>query len=183
MQKKIDTIDEQLVGIVEEIKKLTSHSKFKMLCEFTIENFDNYIEEINTCNFKGLYYFELKNNFQFETIEEWKNDFLLKWTDETYLRRFVPNPRKTRLKMLTENNEWIPLYIGKSRKVSVRIKEHLNKELEKHTFAMKLKARTNLYDQFFRVSVLEVNTKNYDLIVPILENELRNKINPIIGKQ
>ena len=100
MQKKNDTIDEQLVEIVEEIKKLTSHSEFQMLCEFTIENFDDFIEEINTCNFKGLYFFEIKNNFKFDTIEDWKNDFLLKWTDKIYLRRFVPNPRKIRLSML-----------------------------------------------------------------------------------
>jgi hypothetical protein len=48
---------------------------------------------------------------------------------------------------------------------------------------MKLKARENLYCSIFRVSWIPLNVKNYDMIAPAIEVALRNRFNPIIGKQ
>ncbi len=48
---------------------------------------------------------------------------------------------------------------------------------------MKLKARKNLYGTKLRVNSLKLEVENYDVIAPYLENLLRNKWNPIVGKQ
>jgi hypothetical protein len=44
-------------------------------------------------------------------------------------------------------------------------------------------ARENLKNDSFRLSTLNVNVENYDAIVPKIEWQLRNRINPLIGKQ
>ncbi|WP_157970322.1 hypothetical protein [Albibacterium indicum] len=82
-----------------------------------------------------------------------------------------------------ELKEWIPLYIGKSRNIASRIHGHIFRELDKTTFAMKLKSRENLYGQRFRISYIKLDVNNYDMLVPYVERRLRNKINPIVGKQ
>lgn len=64
-----------------------------------------------------------------------------------------------------------------------RVKEHIFKELGKNTFALKLMERTNLKNETFRLSTIKLEVENYDWIVPVIENSLRNRINPIIGRQ
>ncbi len=176
--------DQLLTAIFEKIiNSIRENVTFETIGEFTIESFNDLIPLVEECNFKGIYFFEIKNNFMFDDIELWKEDFIKKWELSDYKHRFVPNTRKIRLNMLSENREWIPLYLGKSRKVSQRIKEHVNKELEKNTFAMKLKVREHFYTETFRISVLRVDVIHYDWIVPLIEKELRNIYNPIVGKQ
>jgi len=75
------------------------------------------------------------------------------------------------------------LYIGKSRNIGSRIHGHIYKELHKTTFALKLQARKNLKNEIFRLKTIRIDVKNYDAIVPRIEWQLRNKINPLIGKQ
>ncbi|MFG0592213.1 hypothetical protein ACF8C4_13915 [Myroides odoratimimus] len=167
-------------SIKEEIKK---EIVWRDIGEFKVSDFSDLDSSVAECNFKGIYFFEIKNNFKFDNIEHWKQDFIIRWEEGTYKRKFVPNTRKSRLNKLTENQEWIPLYIGKSRKVSTRIKEHIYKPLDKNTFAMKLKARENFNEEIFRVKALEINVEHYDWIVPLVEKELRNIYHPIVGKQ
>lgn len=81
-------------------------------------------------------------------------------------------------------NQWIPLYIGKSKNISKRLQEHVfSKDMNAKTYALKLSHRKNLMGKSFRITAIEVNVKNYDLILPVLESTLRNRINPIIGRQ
>jgi len=77
----------------------------------------------------------------------------------------------------------MPIYIGKSEHVGDRIYQHLFKELKQSTSALKLMERKNLNKYTFRVSTIKVNVINYAEIVTRVEQELRNKINPVIGKQ
>ncbi|MTG99269.1 hypothetical protein GJV76_14240 [Myroides sp. BIT-d1] len=176
--------DQLLTEIFGNItKSIRENLAPEIIGEFTIEGFNDLTPSIDKYNVKGIYFFEIKNNFMFDDIELWKEDFINRWEDDIYKHRFVPNTRKVRLNKLNENKEWIPLYLGKSRNVSSRIKEHINKELEKNTFAMKLKARENFREELFRVSVLEIDVTHYDWIVPLVEKELRNIYNPIVGKQ
>jgi hypothetical protein len=55
--------------------------------------------------------------------------------------------------------------------------------LHKPTFAMKLLARENLKEHTFRLNKIRLDIRNYDAIVPKLESQLRERINPLIGKQ
>jgi hypothetical protein len=38
-------------------------------------------------------------------------------------------------------------------------------------------------DRQFRLFTIPLNVQNYDLIAPSLERELRDRLNPIVGKQ
>jgi len=80
-------------------------------------------------------------------------------------------------------HDWIPLYIGKSKRIEGRVHEHIFKELHKTTFALKLNARDNLKDETFRLSTIKYNAIHYNIIMPIIESQQRNKINPLIGRQ
>ena len=44
-------------------------------------------------------------------------------------------------------------------------------------------ARENLKNDNFRLSAININVENYDAIVPKIEWQLRERINPLIGKQ
>ncbi len=44
-------------------------------------------------------------------------------------------------------------------------------------------SRGNLGDETFRLRVLSLRVKNYDSIVPEFEKNLRNRFNPIVGRQ
>lgn len=176
---KIDTeINKQLELLKEEVKLV----EFNEICEFKL---DEAAEKI-PCNdlvYKGIYLFEIKNNNEFQDFDSWIEDFKNVWEAEEYKRHFTPNTRKVRINAHKELNEWVPIYIGKSRNVGGRIHGHIYKELHKTTFALKLLARTNLKNHTFRINAIRVDVHNYDSIVPKIEWQLRNRINPIIGKQ
>ncbi len=81
--------------------------------------------------------------------------------------------------------KWVPLYIGKSKTLKSRIKEHLNDPLETTRGGLKIGKRDFLKGKTIRISVIEFDSKieNYDVIAPYIENMKRNDLNPIIGKQ
>lgn len=160
-----------------------SDEKLNKICEFKLNKI--HIPEIpwGTLKYPGIYLIEIKNDKKFSSFESWVVNFKNEWEDEKYLKCFTPNLKKKRIKQHTNLEEWIPIYIGKSKKIEGRIHEHIFKELHKTTFALKLNARENLENDKFRLKTIKCEVDNYDLIVPIIESQLRNKINPLIGKQ
>ncbi|MDN5288607.1 MAG: hypothetical protein JWR38_4881 [Mucilaginibacter sp.] len=175
----IDTI------VSAELLKLNSIAEllnFEKICEFELKEDINEICD-KSHSYPGIYFFEIKNtDFDTDTLT-WMNAFTALWKDKDYHKQWVPGIKKIRVRAHTQITDWIPLYIGKSKNVGSRINEHLLKDLDKTTFAMKLKARKNLYGKTFRVQALKMDVINYDVIVPHLESVLRNKWNPIVGKQ
>jgi hypothetical protein len=77
----------------------------------------------------------------------------------------------------------VAYYLGKSRNISKRVTEHFTLKPHQLTTAMKLLARENLYGETLRISSIRLDIVNYDWVVPIVETELRDKINPIFGRQ
>lgn len=179
-------IDQQLVCIKQEIVNITKDLYFIEFCQF---NLNEEVKEIFTLfdelRYSGVYLIEIKNNSEFSAFNDWIEFFLPIWLgeNEIYKRKFTPNLKKKRIKAHNNLGEWIPLYIGKSKNIRDRISGHIFSELDKTTFALKLLSRKNLYNNIFRLSTIRVQVKNYDIIMPIIESELRNKINPIIGRQ
>ena len=96
---------------------------------------------------------------------------------------FYTKLKKKRIVEHSELTEWIPIYIGKSKRIEGRIHEHIFKELHKTTFALKLNARENMENEKFRLKTIKCEIENYNMIVPAIEAQLRNRINPLIGKQ
>lgn len=177
----MEIIDKKISSIKVELEKYAQSLKFEDSYEFSISNLESIPWEKLEC--QGLYLIEIKNDFKFNFFNEWAEDFCFKWTDPLYLRRWVSNPKKKRLLKHSELREWIPIYIGKSQKISSRFYEHVHLKLEQPTTGLKLKARENLKNETFRLSFINVPTTNYDLVMPIFEKKMRDKINPIIGRQ
>lgn len=178
----IQKIDEEINKQLEVLKNEIKSVELEEICEFKLENAGEKIPW-NDLVHKGIYLFEIKNDNRFTEFDSWIKDFKEIWETDEYRYKFTPNTRKVRIRAHSTLNEWIPIYIGKSRNVSKRVHEHIYKELHKTTFALKLSARTNLKNHTFRLKAIKVNVHNYDSIVPKIEWQLRNRINPIIGKQ
>lgn len=183
----IEKLEAKLSEITPLMKEFAESLEFTAVCDFKIEQWDNLI---SIPKFeKGLYFIEIKNDKKFSDFNDWIKDFTSKYEQKDedgrhiFKYRFVPNLIKKRIKAQKEYGEWIPMYIGKSMNITDRVNQHVNIGLEKNTFALKLKARTLLYDQTFRLNVIEINSKHYDLVVPRIESYFREKLNPIIGKQ
>ena len=177
--KSIDTeIDRQLRLLNKEVESIVLED----ICEFSISEANDKIP-FNNMNYKGIYLFEIKNDCRFTDFDSWVANFIDQWEQKKYRYNFTSNIRKVRIAKHKELPDWIPLYIGKSRNVGKRVYEHIHKELEKRTYALKLKARTNLKDHTFRLKTIEIEVHNYDSILPKIEWQLRNRINPILGKQ
>ena len=180
MTKKLTDIDIALTESFNILEDMVNRIDFTNEYEFNLKNVQI---PWDLLNFSGLYLIEIKNMGSFSNIDAWITDLKNRWEDERYLRKFTPNFKKIRIQAHNELKEWMPLYIGKSKNVKTRIYEHLYKDLNKTTFALKLLARENLQQEVFRLKTIKINVANYNEIVPRIEWQLRNRINPLIGKQ
>lgn len=88
-----------------------------------------------------------------------------------------------RLLVHQQLQQWMLIYMGKSRHVGKRINEHILPDISRTPFTMKFRARTNRHNETFRISAIKLKISNYDTIMPKIENALRKSLNPIIGKQ
>lgn len=178
--KNVDNILSNYVSEIANISKsleLEENFQFQLRDEIPTEKWDSIV-------YPGVYLIEMKNSGKFSSFPEWIQDFQPSWEHEDYKRKFVPNLKKKRIgKHPSELREWIPLYIGKSKNVGKRILEHLYLKLNRNTFALKLYERQYLHLEYFKVSTIKIDVKNYDQIMPIVEKTLRDRINPIIGRQ
>ena len=111
-------------------------------------------------------------------------NFANDWTKKNKNSFYSSTIIKKRLKLREGfDNQWLPLYIGKSKDLYRRIKEHIDLSPEKSTYAMKLKHRKNLEGVEFRFTTLEFDVTNYDFIIPYVERSLREEYYPLVGKQ
>lgn len=138
--------------------------------------------------YPGVYFIEVNTaNTSLQTVEQWINQFCIEWLDEQYIKQFVANPRKKRMKVHLQRDQlddWMPLYIGKSKHIDRRLWEHVHLELSKKTFALKLKARPTMMSRDWRFSTINLSgVQNYDVLAPKIENAMRRKYHPIVGKQ
>jgi hypothetical protein len=174
---ELESIDEEMKILYERLKKQIQTLEFEVQYEVKLQK-DMDLSFLKNLKFQGVYLFEI-------STQRWKtlNDFISRWEDEKYIKHWTPNPKKTRVQYHKELIEWMPIYLGKSRNVGKRVTEHFNLNLHKPTTAMKLLARENLYGEMLRISSIRLDIFNYDWVVPIVETELRDKINPILGRQ
>jgi hypothetical protein len=179
---ELNEIDNELSKQFNLLYAKFKKTEFKNICEFKLENAGDTIPW-NSLVYQGVYLIEIKNSGNFKSFELWVENFKREWVNEKYLKKFTPNLKKKRILSHSELHKWIPIYIGKSKNIGSRIHGHIYKELDKTTFALKLMARENLKNDSFRLSTININVENYDAIVPKIEWQLRERINPLIGKQ
>lgn len=174
---RITEIDSALTETLIGFSKIAESLNFEVSGNIRNENL------INQHDYPGVYLVEIKNNTSFNDFESWFNYFQYNWELPEYKKNWTPNTKKKRAEKHTSLGDWVPLYIGKSKRVSKRLLTHLNLKLEQPTTSLKLKARTNMNAENFRFSTIKVDVTNYDIIMPMLEKSLRDKINPILGRQ
>ena len=182
---ELDKIDRAISVQLEALKNQISKDDLKVHHTFKLSELN---EEfiIADKEFSGIYFFEIQNNGSYSDYGKWIKQFLKSWNNGKYKGKKIPllySGRCEKHNGTLKPDEWIPLYIGKSQKVTHRINQHLFLDIKSGTYAMKLKAHTELAQETFRVSTLEVNVTNYDTIVPVVESVLRDQLNPIVGKQ
>jgi len=83
-------------------------------------------------------------------------------------------------------NDWVPIYVGKSKNVNKRIYDHIE-GMYPDTYGMKLSYREALMgDIKFRVSYSALDEIDDDImfeLVKVIENKVRYEFSPIFGKQ
>jgi hypothetical protein len=176
--KRILRLDGQLTQLLAGFDKVAKSIPFEPLGDLLKV-------ERETIQFKGLYFIEIRVDKPKRTsVEAWMAGFKSAWDQDEFKQCFVPSCQKARMKKNEALQEWMPLYLGKAKKVGNRIWEHLYLEKDKRTFALKLKARNLLAGNRFRLSVLRLpDVQHYDVLAPKLEAALRNKLHPLVGRQ
>lgn len=138
---------------------------------------------------KGLYAFYAK--FPFDNHRE-----LMKFGNEWGVlqdssapgncpRFHKTNAKSSANKTLLNNNEYLPFYLGKSEALHTRVIEHIDKQLEKTVYALKLRARSNILKGImFKVGFVKFDIQdNSYFCIELLETKVRGLIRPIVGKQ
>jgi hypothetical protein len=180
---KFEIINSKIKELNDELVNYASALEFETKCEFTLGNCETSIPW-NEIKGKGVYLIEIKNNKNFNNFKSWVENFRIEWEDPLYKSKFVSNLKKNRIRGQGEKfDEWIPLYIGKSSNISGRVREHIYKKLTQNTYALKLNEREHARKETFKLSIIRIETENYNMIMPVIENTLRKKLNPIIGRQ
>lgn len=141
----------------------------------------------DVCTSSGIYCFEAR--FPFSTFDELE-DFGTRWgrakgkngpmgSSRYYIGRAI------RHKERIGKNEFIPFYLGKEKNVMSRLNGHLTGAEEATTYSLKLKMRAEMLAGIdFRFGFVEIPVdSNAFFCLALLEKALRNRINPIIGRQ
>ena len=133
----------------------------------------------------GVYIFYIKPTKKYN-LSSLKQD----WNDKAYIK--YPNIIQTRFEkhLPIKTSTQYPFYIGKSEKLGSRVRQHINQEKDKTTYGLKLKGRRyfnieNITFSYWKLPEELANcTKEIkQFIITQIESELRNKLNPWIGKQ
>ncbi len=188
--KDFTSIEKKLKNLNDEIENFAKSLKFQIVVqEFTFSKLteDLITEQIKKIDFQGIYFLEIHKGSEISDFENWRQNFEKKWKKDIVKKSPLISPKrlKNNSKFIDFNTvEWLPFYIGKSQNIKKRIKEHLySLSIESSTSALKLNHRINLHEEIFRLSIVKIDTKHYDLVMHKVEQVLRDKYNPIIGKQ
>lgn len=132
----------------------------------------------------GVYIFYVRFAFR-NGNSDWKRQFQNDWMHPDMLG-FQNSPAVITSKLQKIGSpEWVPLYLGKSEHMQQRVLSHIELDGSKRTFALKLMARANKIQQHqFRVKYWHLDAfPGMQILLRILEEELRARIEPITGRQ
>ena len=175
--QRIQQIDDQLTALLAPLLEIDSTVDMPLVCNLTQE------DEIALHSYAGLYRIDVSTRGAETDLARWLSVFQGEWEHADFKKSFTPNLKKKRIAKHATLQEWMPVYLGKSKDVARRVLEHINLPLHKTTFALKLKARPVMARREFRFHALPLPVVNYDVIAPALESALRNRFHPLIGKQ
>lgn len=175
--QRMREIDQQLTQTLQQIRAFAASIDMPSICLLSDE------AEIAKHAYPGIYRIDIQTDGSASDLEAWINGFRAEWEHPDFQGWKTPRLIKKRIAAHQSLAPWMPLYVGKSKNVARRVLEHINLSAEKTTFALKLKARSKTGQRRLRFHALEVPVKNYAAVVPVLEASLRDRFNPIIGRQ
>jgi hypothetical protein len=143
------------------------------------------LHEIDVMEFRdaGIYLIELKVPPRSVNFSRWLQRFRADFNKPEHRQSWVPTPKEMRITAHTQLKPWMPIYVGKAQRVGARLKEHIHLRLDAKTTALKLVARELWEPYTFRVQMIPLTVRNYDLIAPRLEAAIRDHLNPLLGRQ
>jgi len=176
--KQIQLLDRRFGQLLERFTRAVTRLKFKGICELTC------MEKIDSQRYKGVYLIEIRVHPRDSDLERWMTRFRKQWDNPRYRRAFTNTTKEKRIAKHQRLRRWMPLYIGKSRCVGKRVREHIELPMRARTTAMKLRDRGRFFARNrFRLKTIEIESKYYDVWVPMVERAMRDKFNPIVGRQ
>lgn len=182
-------LDDGMEKIQKETNKLPSNPGL-YLFEVNLQSFYNgQINSIGDCSHpekstnykKRKHFFECLNMLWTEPEERIYSSYP-KIIKKRLLHHFCLRPYKNNF----EDKEWIPLYLGINKNIQERVLQHI--KCDSSTFSMKLShlSETVFNEYPIRVSTsvipgIELNRRY--MLVKEIENILRERLHPIVGKQ
>lgn len=162
--EKLFGVDIRISADADALRRLSNTLDFSPVMEFELGDDSPAIPNI-VAKQQGIYLFEILYTGKDISHEEWIDSFRKRWRCNG---GWIPDVKEIRIRAHRQFDTWVPLYIGKSRNIGGRIKEHIYHAFEKTTFSMKLKAQPVLYGEKFKVSWIPLPVANYDMIVPAI---------------
>ncbi|WP_421764352.1 hypothetical protein [Ekhidna sp.] len=179
--ENLGSLDNQISEIKQDLVSEFEKQEFKDLMTVSKDDQFDYKQLIKFKKVSGLYLFEIKNK-ENQDFDMWLSQFRPKWEGLDIMN--TPSLKQIRiLKHKNTSPTWIPLYIGKSNNLFDRIKGHFVLRSNQRTVGLKLNERVNLKDEIIKISIIKLECTNYSIIAPIAESTLRNRLNPIVGRQ
>jgi hypothetical protein len=147
-----------------------------------------YLFEANFSVYYENWFKEVSDLEPYLLKEKWFEEFIRLWSGVDKSPAFYKSRAQYHYLSDQHNkfrDNWVPLYVGKSKNVQGRVFEHIE-GVSLMTYGMKLSHRETLKkDIQFRVSYSPLNELEDDVLfelVKVIENKVRADLNPIIGK-
>lgn len=179
--KEFEILEKALEDLSIKLKNYANDKiKFTVGEKFELEKYHISLLKVPK-KVKGVYFLEILNENRSLDFKEWMEDFRKKWDNASIKNR--PALVDKRIEKHSGIKDWIPFYMGKAENIQFRVDQHITLRAESSTYALKLGAMENLKKETFRLSYVAIDTKHYDVIMHKIEQLLRDKYHPIIGKQ
>lgn len=136
--------------------------------------------------YPGIYRIDVKVRVPIRdraALSHWMCRFAGEWDHADFVGKNTPTTEIRRMKAHVDLLDWMPVYIGKSKNIARRVAEHIDLALDRRTVAMKLRSRPMWNEREFRLSTIHLPVTHYELIAPRVEAELREHVNPLVGRQ
>lgn len=176
--EKLKLIDSILSEQKNKVELLANKMELVNCGDFNQDNNFDFLD------YPGVYLLEVvvENNRSLD-VDTWLADFKERWDTDITKGKSTPSTKKKRVERHKDLLKFMPLYLGKSEKISKRLKSHINLKFSQRTYGLKLIER-NFFEHYkLRLRVCKIDVKNYKIIVPIIEDYLREKLNPIVGNK
>jgi len=179
----------------EHLREIRSEAFLKACCEALESRADFSLDvEFNgpLLDDNGIYLFWVKIPTCLVEREKALDHVLKVWDGERVHLGVIKYPKVVKKRaretlLSNKENEWVPLYIGKTENLAKRVAEHIDLSSDKATYSMKLRASRDLFSKHkweFAVSTISFGKLgDAYYLCEIVESELRKILKPVIGKQ